>query len=585
MYLQPSRSHVKMTLQLQRHLPRPASLQLPSPLTSAGDCQPKKGKHIVVHLENPRVSSVSAVAIAMKRFFDKAKAALDKGGDPVQQQTLESPSTIQPPTAADVTRYHYHHGTNLGSIFILEKWLTGSMFHPDAQGSSELAAVEAWVRAEGIEGARQRHEKHWKEYVSDDDLDWLRDVARCNSVRLPIGYYVLGPPYCQNTPFHQVAPVYQNAWHAVKDLIGRCWERGIGVVIDMHGLPGGANAQDHSGTNIGRAELWHSKGHRELATRALCFVAQQVRNLAGVAALQIINEAEHNAKGMFDWYDNVLSEIARIDPSLPVYISDAWVLGPAASWSQKHNSVQARNNPVVIDTHQYWCFGEDGRAPQEVIQEVQGKLSELDGKDGAVSDHGAVQAIVGEYSCVLGERSWSNCGGVSKDDLVRQFGRSQSQRWQQRSGGSFFWTYRMDWMPGGEWGFKNMIEQHAIVPPGSLGLEQDDVRNRIAHAQTQTQERRSTAVANHRNYWDTHHPGQYEHWRFEQGWDVGFHDALFFFGMRNERGLSGADVIGMLDLWCLKRIRESGQAGRFLWEFEQGLRQGVKDFYASAGLT
>ena len=44
------------------------------------------------------------------------------------------------------------------------------------------------------------------------------------------------------------------------------------------------------------------------------------------------------------------------------------------------------------------------------------------------------------------------------------------------------------------------------------------------------------------------------------------------------------DKIGMLELWILKRIRESGQGGKFVWEYEQGLRQGVKDFYQLAGI-
>ena len=40
----------------------------------------------------------------------------------------------------------------------------------------------------------------------------------------------------------------------------------------------------------------------------------------------------------------------------------------------------------------------------------------------------------------------------------------------------------------------------------------------------------------------------------------------------------------MKELWVLKRIRESGQGGAFVWEYEQGIRQGVKDFYQLAGI-
>lgn len=54
--------------------------------------------------------------------------------------------------------------------------------------------------------------------------------------------------------------------------------------------------------------------------------------------------------------------------------------------------------------------------------------------------------------------------------------------------------------------------------------------------------------------------------------------------MRANGGLQGGDKIGMLDIWTKKRIIESGQAGKYLWEFEQGFRQGVRDFYELAGV-
>jgi aryl-phospho-beta-D-glucosidase BglC (GH1 family) len=240
------------------------------------------------------------IRATMKKFFNKAKSMLDDnesagGSFPgTQQQQVpmqDGPSSIQAPSSTDVYRYRYHHGANCGSIFILERWLTGSMFHDKTDGSSELAAVEKWVKEDGIDKTRERFEKHWRDYVSDGDLDWLRDHGKCTTIRLPIGYFTLGPPYCEDNAFRKVAPVYQNAWAAVKQLVQRCHQRGIGTLIDLHGLPGGANPQDHSGTNSGKAELWSSRSNKDLAIRCLSFITQQARNMEGVAGLQVINEA------------------------------------------------------------------------------------------------------------------------------------------------------------------------------------------------------------------------------------------------------------------------------------------------------
>lgn len=534
----------------------------------------------------------------MKKFLGKLHDSMkDEGSSnpsfpgnaPQHQQPMQDqPSRIKPPTPQDVIRYRYQQGTNLGSVFVLEQWLTPSMY-PQRCQSAELAAATKSVETMGLEAARAKFENHWNNYCSDADLDWLANEAHCNSIRLPIGYFTLGPPYCQNTPFASVSLIYANAWAAVKRLVARCYSRGIGVLLDLHALPGGANGQEHSGTNSGKADVWKHKSNLELATRCLCFIAKDAKSMDGVVGIQLCNEAEYNAPDMYKWYDRVIAEIGSIDNTMPLYISDAWNLSQAIGYCNGRNSLQAGTaNPIVIDTHLYWAFSDDDKrkSPQQITQEVSGKLGELDGKDGSVTDHGAAQMVVGEYSCVLTEDSWGKRGVHPKEKLVNDFGQAQSQRYQQRAGGSFFWTYRMDWMDGGEWGFKQQTKIRAITPPNSLCLSPSDVQSRLSHAQSQQEGQLQSTMGAHCNYWDSTYPGQYEHWRFEQGWRVGFNDALAFFGMRANGGLQGhgGDKIGMLDIWVKKRIVESGQAGKNLWEFEQGLRQGVRDFYQLAGI-
>jgi len=97
----------------------------------------------------------------MRKFMHKAKSALnDFSSDGASdhhfapsnqhsQQPLPShdePADIQPPSPLDVMRYRYQHGTNLGSVFVLERWLTGSMFVEGSGGSAELAGIEGGVK-------------------------------------------------------------------------------------------------------------------------------------------------------------------------------------------------------------------------------------------------------------------------------------------------------------------------------------------------------------------------------------------------------------------------------------------------------
>lgn len=239
---------------------------------------------------------------------------------------------------------------------------------------------------------------------------------------------------------------------------------------------------------------------------------------------------------------------------------------------------------------QTFSDADKAKSPQTIIAEVPSKLSELSGKEGNVVERGAVQAIVGEYSCVLDGKTWSKAPLGDRTQLTIQFGREQSRQWHQRSAGSYFWTLKMDWMDGGDWGFVQQTKTRAIVPPSNLTLATTEVQARIGVAQGMRASKRTASVAGHTAYWSNAAPRtEFEHWRYECGWDVGFADAMAFFGMRAGGALGkscgvGGDRIGCLDLWVRKRIQEAGTKSGFLWEFETGLRQGVRCFEDAVGL-
>lgn len=413
-------------------------------------------------------------------------------------------------------------------------------------------------------------------------------------IRLPIGYFTLGPSFCTSTPFDgEPAQVYTEAWAAVKTLIQRCQSRGIGVLIDLHALPGGANDQIHSGTSSGKAELWGNTFNLALATRSLVFIAQEVQNgnMAGVTGIEVCNEAAFNAPGMYEWYDSVIRAINAVNRTIPIYLSDVWDFGRCLPYVQGKNPGDALTNPVIIDTHKYYCYSasDTSQSARQIIDRVPHELGELEGKDANVFEHGAVNGIVGEYSCVIADQSWSH--GGDRPSLTKEFGEVQSQRWQGRSSGSAFWTYKMDWMDGGDWGFKAQTNRGALSSPRSLTLSAQDVRNAAHGAYGRMQELHDAAFQSHVQYWDRTSPGQhFEHERYSEGWKLGWSDAKAFFTARADGivpGGDGGDKLGCLDMWVRKRMVETGQAKSqtsYGWEWEQGFRKGVGDLYSAVGI-
>jgi len=363
-------------------------------------------------------------------------------------------------------------------------------------------------------------------------------------------------------------------------------------------VPGGANPADHSGTNSGRVELWGSIFNLQFAKSCLVFLASEITTMEGVLGLQLCNEAESNAPGMYEWYSSVVAAIAKVDATIPLYISDGWNLSNAVEYAQRKNSVSSNTNPIVIDTHLYWAFSDADRSKsaKDIIAEVPRKLSELENKQGDVVTRGAVEAIVGEYSCVLDDQTWHRTLGRTdacpeRTQYANNFGNVQSTRYQQRSSGAFFWTWKMDWMDGGEWGFVQQVKNNAIRPPANFTIPSHDVSAILVRALRARDARRDAALASHADYWNRQQAAQtYEHWRFGRGFECGYADALAFFGMRLEaqlggRSRAGADKIGSLELWIRKRMADAGMGGPCAWEFEAGFRQGVLGFYDEAGVA
>ena len=183
-----------------------------------------------------------------------------------------------------------------------------------------------------------------------------------------------------------------NAWAAVKKLVSRCSSCGIGVLLDLHALPGGANGESHSGTSTGKATLWDNKSNLNLAIKCIEHVAREVTNgtTTNIVGLQLCNEAGWDSPGLYKFYDAAITKVALIDTSLPVYISDGWDLEKALRYAMVKNSVKGPpSNPVIVDTHCYYTFADKdtSRGPQELISQVSTELLQMGQRTGNVFEH------------------------------------------------------------------------------------------------------------------------------------------------------------------------------------------------------
>lgn len=167
--------------------------------------------------------------------------------------------------------------------------MTPSLFTCAAQPqASEIDIANGWG---SLDGARSVLEQHWDTFINQSDFQYLASIG-INTVRLPIGYWTLGPDFVQGTPYENVSSVYQNSWSRVVRTINMAGQAGIGVLVDLHGAPGSQNGQQHSGISDGQTNLFDSPWYINKTMDVLSFLMGQLGYVTNVVGIEILNEPQ-----------------------------------------------------------------------------------------------------------------------------------------------------------------------------------------------------------------------------------------------------------------------------------------------------
>ena len=133
-------------------------------------------------------------------------------------------------------------GVNLGGWFVLEPWITPSIFS-DWADSQTVVDEYTYTETLGKDEALSRLTDHWNSWITQSDFNDIAN-AGLNHVRIPIGYWAVAPldgdPYVQGQ-----LDVLDNA-------IGWARSAGIKVLLDLHGVSTTHIIYAHWSTNIYR---------------------------------------------------------------------------------------------------------------------------------------------------------------------------------------------------------------------------------------------------------------------------------------------------------------------------------------------
>jgi glucan 1,3-beta-glucosidase len=323
-------------------------------------------------------------------------------------------------------------GVNLGGWLILEKWMTPSLF-------AETTAVDEYTFMQ-TDGAAEKIEAHRKSFIKESDFKWLQQNG-INAVRIPIGYWV----FDGDNPYRPAITYLDWAVEMAK-------KYQLKVLIDLHGLKGSQNGNDHSG-RIGKSEWHRHRAYRQESIDVLERLAKRYYNDDTVWGIEIINEPK---SGWLQWklrsyYKQAykrLTQVAR--PGLAVVFHDAFtprLLSGALKSQSEH--------PVIMDVHWYqfgsaWRKWEKLDAYFKRIMRRTRLLQKLQQRQ---------SIIIGEWSVVL---SGEILDGRSRQAALQAFkyhGELQLSTYETALGW-FYWTYKTEGR--GIWHFRSLVEDGVI---------------------------------------------------------------------------------------------------------------------------
>ncbi|SAM05271.1 hypothetical protein [Absidia glauca] len=485
------------------------------------------------------------------------------------------------PSLNETYRYRKQVGVNLGSLFALEAWLCPDSLKKAVKKdwSSELDFLSA---CHDHQQARDLLEQHWTTFITARDIQTLASWG-INTVRIPIGYWIVEPrkmvvDYPHDGLF-AYADVYDAALATLMQLVRACEQSGLGVLIDIHGAPGGQNNDAHCGQRTPCSNCHFFSGlHASSNQSCLLTIIQRLTELLSlinnIVGIELLNEPVDHAS-LPKFYERACRTVVAASSShrpLPVYVGDCWQ--PAKYMDIIAHQLSPHHPFVVLDTHQYFCHtpADHRLSAQQNTEKVENKVGGFLDRQGPTIRR---NVVVGEWAMVLNGASMK---GMDERRAMTDFGAAQARVWDKTCAGQFYWTYKTaddKWY----WSFKYCHEQNLLPwlnkQQGSSGKGGGGDLDGLVKDNS----------AAHLDYWkaqlDNKDAKAYEAiaqhvWMYEKGFRAGFNTGLRF------AQHAGARVGFKAQLAKDSRMEENwdgskggGDIASQAWQYEQAFVQAI----------
>lgn len=213
-------------------------------------------------------------------------------------------------------------GVNAGGLFLTEDWMCPTALDKDlSKESGQYEYEDALFALYGRDTAEALYQKYRNSWWSEDDYDNIKALG-VNTVRLPFGWRdIQNPDYSyRDEPFARL-----------DEFVESCAERGLYVILDLHGAHGSQNGKHHSGDTRTGGMLYTSEENMALTEELWARIAEHFKDNKWIAGYDLLNEPEGVPGGamsrnspQWDYYDRLYRAIRAVDPNHMIIMEAVW---------------------------------------------------------------------------------------------------------------------------------------------------------------------------------------------------------------------------------------------------------------------
>lgn len=324
-------------------------------------------------------------------------------------------------------------GFNLGNLLLIEPWMTGI---GEQDGLADEHSIREVLNERfGEAGSHAVLSEFRRAYASEADFDRLAHMG-VNVVRLPVYYRLLMDEHGSWVRDGSGAIDFSE----LDRIVDSCADRGIYVLLDLHGAPGSQSQEFHTGRARFNRLFRDTREGERFRSMTVSFwktLARHYRNNPWVCGYDLLNEPLGSPGNAALWkmYDRLYRAIRAVDKRHIIMMEGAW------DWNTLPRPRSMGWENVVYQFHYYlWNKDNDPAAHKRFIDRKARR-------NRAKSREFAVPVMIGEFSCFGSRAAW--------DHYLQTF---------EREGFSWtVWGYKCKSSPSG-WGLFNHSRYADFMP-------------------------------------------------------------------------------------------------------------------------